>query len=199
VKNLASQIKLADTDSLWKQLREGDRNGLEGLYRHFAKSLFQYGLSMVADQDFIEDCIQEVFIDIWKYHKNLQQAENIKLYFFKSLRHKIYRESQKEKKWNKVEAGQELESFCFTESQESHIISIQREELLQKKLAMALQELPVRQKEVIQYLFFENFSYEETSIIMGINLRSVYTLAWKAIANLKKILLSIFILGHVCL
>src|SRR5690554_5318087 len=107
---------------------------------------------MVADQDFIEDCIQEVFIDIWKYHKNLQQAENVKLYFFKSLRHKIYRESQKEKKWKKVEVGHHLESCFFTESEESKIIDVQRKELLQRKLAMALQELPARQKEVIQYL-----------------------------------------------
>src|SRR5690606_12479043 len=106
--------------------------------------------------------------------------------------------NQKEKKWNKVAVGQHLESCFVAESEESKIIGIQREALVQKKLAMALGELPFRQKEVIQYLFFENFSYEETSILMGINLRSVYTLAWKAIANLKKILLSIFILGHVC-
>src|SRR5690554_5994549 len=97
MKNKASEIELENVYNLWRRLKEGDRNGLEGLYRHFAKALFQYGLSMVPDHDFIQDCIQEVFIDIWKYHKNLQQAENVKLYFFRSLAHKIYRENKRKK------------------------------------------------------------------------------------------------------
>jgi len=49
----------------------------------------------------------------------------------------------------------------------------------------------VRQKQVIHLLFFEQIAYEEVSKLMGINLRSVYTLAWKAIANLKKHIVSV--------
>ncbi len=83
-------MELVDVDHLWNDLREGDKNGLEGIYRHFAKGLFQHGLSMVGDSDFVQDCIQEVFIDLWKYHKNLQQADNVKLYLFRSLSHKNF-------------------------------------------------------------------------------------------------------------
>ncbi len=175
-------------------LKEGDRNGLEGLYRHFSRQLFQYGLSIDPDQDFVKDCIQDVFIDLWKYHKNLQKADNIKVYLFKSLSHKIFRESKKENKWKKEEIKENQEACFFTESIESELIDIQRDENLRKKLAIALGNLPHRQKEVIQYLFFENFSYEEVSKIMGINLRSVYTLAWKAISSLKKFILSVFLM-----
>ncbi len=175
-------------------LKEGDRNGLEGLYRHFSRQLFQYGLSIDSDQDFVQDCIQEVFIDLWKYHKNLQKADNVKVYLFKSLSHKIFRENKKENKWKKVEITEKQEACYFTESVESELIGIQRDENLRKKLAIALGNLPDRQKEVIQYLFFENFSYEEVSKIMGINLRSVYTLAWKAISGLKKYILSVFLM-----
>lgn len=60
-------------------------------------------------------------------------------------------------------------------------------------LMAALEKLPMRQKEVIAYLFFENHSYEDTSKIMGINVQSVYTLAWKAISNLKKKLLFLWV------
>ncbi len=167
---------------------------MEGLYRHFSRQLFQYGLSIDPDQDFVKDCIQDVFIDLWKYHKNLQKADNIKVYLFKSLSHKIFRESKKENKWKKEEIKENQEACFFTESIESELIDIQRDENLRKKLAIALGNLPHRQKEVIQYLFFENFSYEEVSKIMGINLRSVYTLAWKAISSLKKFILSVFLM-----
>jgi RNA polymerase sigma factor (sigma-70 family) len=194
VKRLIAITDLGDIDGLWLRLREGDRSGLEGLYRHFAKPLFQHGLSMVPDGDFVQDCIQEVFIDLWRYHKNLQKADNVKTYLFRSLSHKMFRENKKEKKWKK-EGVLEHPEFCFyTESKEDEMINYQRDELLQKKLAKAMHELPSRQKEVINYMFFENFSYEETSKIMGINLRSVYTLAWKAISNLKKTILSIILM-----
>src|SRR5690606_27331346 len=61
----ASKIELGDVDFLWKELQDGDRSGLEGLYRHFAKALFRYGLSMVPDQDFVQEC------NIQKNHQNL--------------------------------------------------------------------------------------------------------------------------------
>jgi len=193
MKNIAFPIENIELDSLWLLLKDGERKGLEGLYRNFSKELFQFGLSIDPDQDFVQDCIQEVFIDLWKYHKNLQKADNVKVYLFKSLSHKIFRESKKENKWKKVKINENQEACFFTESIESELINIQRDENLQKKLAFALGNLPHRQKEVIQYLFFENFSYEEVSKIMMINLRSVYTLAWKAISSLKKFILSVFL------
>ena len=193
MKNHAPKIELDDVDLLWKELQEGARSGLEGLYRHFSRQLFRHGLSMMPDPDFVQDCIQEVFIDLWKYHKNLQKADNVKLYLFRSLSHKMFREDKKDRKWKKEDIGNHLESCFFIESKETELIVEQGEELIQRRLAAALQELPLRQKEVIQYLFFENFSYEEVSRLMGINLRSVYTLAWKAVSNLKKVMVSIFI------
>src|SRR5690606_2077882 len=118
--------------------------------------------------------------------KSLPKAENVKLYLFRSLSHKIFREAKKAKKGKTSEAEIQLEMPIFTESRENELIGIQRDEQLQNKMALAMKKLPIRQKEVLQYLFFENFSYEETSKVMGINLRSVYTLAWKAILRLKK-------------
>lgn len=181
-------------NDFWIMLQSGDRIGLEGLYKLFSHELFRFGLSMVNDQDFVQDCIQEVFIDLWKYHKTLQQANNVKVYLFKSLSRKISKATSKEKKWRKEEIKEDNLSGYFLESIESKIINSQKGEDLQRKIAKALQKLPVRQKEVILYLYFEDFSYEEVSKMMGINLRSVYTLAWKAISSLKKSVISIVVL-----
>ncbi len=187
----ANPISCIDRDSLWQLLREGERNGLEGLYRLYSKELFKYGLALVNDEDFVQDCIQEVFIDLWKYHDNLQKAENVKVYLFRSLSHKIYRESKKRAKWKWEELGEDSFGDLSVESKEGELISVQQEKYLQIKLALGLEKLPLRQKQVIQLLYFEQFSYEEVSKMMGINLRSVYTLAWKAVASLKKYVVSL--------
>jgi len=175
-------------------LKSGDRIGLEGLYKMYSIDLFKFGLSMVADEDFVQDCIQDVFIDLWKYHRTLQQANNVKVYLFKSLSRKICNETSKEKKWKKEQIKDKNIAGYYLESIESTIISNQKEEDLKHKIARALQNLPTRQKEVLLYLFFEDFSYEEVSKMMGINLRSVYTLAWKAISTLKKNIISVFLI-----
>jgi len=180
-------------NELWAILQLGDRVGLEGLYKLFSHDLFKFGLSMVSDEDFIQDCVQEVFIDLWKYHKTLQQANNVKVYLFKSLSRKISKESSKDKKWKKEPIKEYNTSSYRIESIESIIINDQDEGDIKYRIASSLKNLPARQKEVILYLFFENFSYEEVSKMMGINLRSVYTLAWKAISTLKKIALSFFL------
>jgi RNA polymerase sigma factor (sigma-70 family) len=187
-------------EDFWMMLQSGDRIGLEGLYKLFSHDLFRFGLSMVTDEDFVQDCIQEVFIDLWKYHNTLQQANNVKVYLFKSLSRKISKASSKEKKWRKEEIKENNTPGYFIESIESNIINSQKDEDLQRKIAKALQHLPTRQKEVILYLFFEDFSYEEVSKMMGINLRSVYTLAWKAISTLKKsVLFVILIMDFFCM
>jgi len=176
-------------ESYWKMLLNGDRSGLEGIYRSSIKDLIQFGYSIVKDDDLIKDLIQEVFLDLWKYHANLPATEKVKHYLFKCLSNKIAKSFKEDKRRTKIN----LEGSHFQEKQmesiESKLIHLNREEEVQQQLSRAMSKLPIRQKEVINCLFFEKFTYEDTSKVMELNLRSVYTLAWKAISSLKKSLI----------
>jgi RNA polymerase sigma factor (sigma-70 family) len=186
MKNLNSPQDKDQVNLLWSRLKLGDRKGLEGIYLIFSKILFKYGLAIYPNENFIQDCIQEIFIDLWNYRKGLKQVENVKVYLLKILSNKIFKEIKKERKRGEVFSeevkGSELHVACI----ETEVINYQSELIIQKKIAEAIDSLPLRQKEIILYLFFENLSYEEVSIIMDINLKSSYTLAWKAISSLKK-------------
>ena len=52
---------------LWNDLRNGEEAALAKLLRIYAKSLISYGRKMVNDDALIEDCIQEVFIQLCKH------------------------------------------------------------------------------------------------------------------------------------
>ena len=80
-------------------------------------------------------------------------------------------------------------------SLESHLIAAQTTRENKLKILKSLEKLPARQKEVLHLLFDDGFSYEETAEIMGINVRSVYTLAWKGISSLKKCIKDFLIIG----
>ena len=140
----------------------------------------------------MQDCIQEVYVDLWKYHQSLGKVAHVKAYLLRALSHKIFKENRNKIKKMTVDWDDSIVNSFAIESIESEIIDVQRKQKLQFKLAVELDKLPMRQKQVINLLFFEQLSYEEVSRHMGINLRSVYTLAWKAIARLKKYIVSTF-------
>lgn len=165
--------------SLWSQIKKSEREGLEALYKKYIQELFRLGMSIKGDRSLVKDCIQEVFLKIWQYRYTMKTTDNVKLYLFKCLSNKIRKEVGKDKK----RYGQlNLEWADSLPSEKEEEGSFEK----RKDLMEALESLPARQHEVIHLLYFENHSYEDISIIMGINVQSVYTLSWKAIANLKK-------------
>ena len=180
-------------DVLWEQIKSGDKSGMEGLYIKYSQQLFGLGMSIKNDRSFIKDCIHEVFVTIWGYRNSLQDTDNIKLYLFKCLTNKIHKEISKDKRRYSQESIADYEAAQAVEISVADIYPSQIDEKKRMALMGALEKLSARQKEVIQLLFFENQTYEEVSEIMGINVQSVYTLAWKAISNLRKCL--VFFLG----
>lgn len=179
---------------LWSQLREGDRFGLEQIYLKYSQELFRYGMAIKANRSFIKDCLQELFIDLWKYRGSLSQTDNVKVYLFRSLSNKINKEITRDQKMFLDSEVSDFETVYIEASVEDKFIDLQRDELLQLRLAGALEKLPNRQREVIQLLFFETLSYEDTSKILGITIDSTYTLAWKAINSMKKCILVVLFL-----
>lgn len=183
----------------WQALISGDRTGLKSLYAHYINELHRYGMALHPNKSLVKDCVQDVFVSLWKYRDNLKAGVNVKLYLFKSLGNRIQKELAKERKRYHSDSAEQFEYLLLSDSFEKKMIKEQHLALLKKKLANSMEALPIRQREVLILIFFENLAYEKVSEIMGINVRSVYTLAWKAISSLKKsmtavslILLSLF-------
>ena len=170
----------------WNKIKGGDKAGLEGLYTLFIHEMMAFGLSIVSDRSLVKDCIQELFIEIWRYRKNGNEVKNVKTYVFRSLANKINKEITKEKKRHAKEQAEGFQALYFRNDAEVGVINLQEEETANKRLLDALEKLPSRQRQVLGYVFFESLSNDQISKLMGINVQSVYTLTWKAICNLKK-------------
>lgn len=188
------KYKITSDTLLWNNFRSGDDKSFENIYRSHIKLLYNYGSKFTNDKEFVLDCIQEVFVDIFIHRQNLGETSNIKLYLFISLKRKLIRYLHKN---SLVQSFPDDElPFLAIYSTEEEISSQESETEMINKLSKALTTLSPRQKEAIYLRFVSGLKYEEICQILDLNYQSVRNLVYRAMEKLRKILvcLSFFIL-----
>ncbi len=175
--------QLPDKD-IWTALQKGEKKALEYIYCRYVNDLYNYGMKIEANHPLVKDCIQELFVEIWKNRGKLSMTDNIKFYLLKALKFKLYHPFSKELTY--CHSNLESSAVEVVLSPETILIQGQHQEEQMLRLHQAMKQLPTRQQEILHLLFFEGLSYEQVSDIMAIRIRSVYTLAWKSLAALRK-------------
>ena len=174
----------ANNDSiLWQKVKAGDTLAFNHLYSQYVNPLFSFGLMYSNDKELIKDSIHDLFLELYKYRKNLADNDNIKRYIFKSFKRKIYQNQQKKQKikWDDTgEISQTIDSKLAT------TIIFNEEDELTSKLLQAIEELPERQRKALILKFQIELPYQEVAEILGISVESTRTLIYRAIKSLRK-------------
>jgi RNA polymerase sigma factor (sigma-70 family) len=171
-------------EELWQSFKLGNEIAFGKIYDQYFNSLYNYGIKISRDKQLVKDCIQELFIELWRYKANLALVNSIKYYLFKSLRRKLVREIQNKGIFSDISA--EEYHFEMVLPYESLIVQKQISEEQSKELLKALNSLSKRQKEAIFLKFYENLSYQEVASIMSITVKSVYKVILSGIDSLRK-------------
>lgn len=171
---------------LWNELRSGNKSALEQIYTSNFDDLFAYGKKFSSDISIIEDCIQELFIDLWSKRSSLSETDKIKPYLYVSLRRKIIALIKKSRNLTGVEL--EDKHFEASLSIEDLLISEELSQEKKDKIKSAFESLSDRQKEILYLKFYSQFDYEAISEIMDMNYQSARNLVSRAIAKLSKVL-----------
>lgn len=178
----ASRIITSD-NKLWDEFVSGSDDAFKTIYDSQIQLLFKFGLHFTRNEDLIQDCIHDLFIDLFKYRLKLMKTNNIKLYLFTSLKHKIIRVLSKEARY--IELNSENLPFSYSlsseEDQESELKSL-RFELIEK----AMSELSNRQREAIYLRYVSEMSYEEISDVLHLNYQSARNLIYRGIEKLRE-------------
>lgn len=187
---------------LWSDFKSGNKDAFAFIYTTYFHILFRYGKKIKNDEDLIQDCIQEVFIELLKKRENLSETDSIKYYLFKSLRRKISNTLIKQTKGTTTNYGfvngwtedywHEIELPFEVTLINDQVEKEQREEILR-----ALDLLTKSQRKAVYLKFFDNLSYAEIATEMSVRIDSVYNLISKASfflkSNIKKIYTVVFL------
>ena len=177
---------------LWTSLKKGDRNALGKLFSVYYPLLINYGSKLCPDHQLLEDCIQDLFADIWQ-SQAASEVESVKAYLFKALKYKIFKKQRN--RLFKSHNGELPDEMPFEISHETFLVEQQENKDRARKLIDVLSQLPNRQREVIYLKIFQELSYEEVSDIMNINYQVCRNLMSQAIKTLRKLLVTLTVLA----
>lgn len=183
---LQQHNNLYQPDEIWCQFLQGDRAAFEQLFDLHAPSLYHYGRKITEDTCLVEDCIQDLFLELWQRRERLSPVNSVRHYLLKSLKRRIL---QAKEQCTNLSAYTE-QNLNSEPSYETQLIQLQTSQEQKEKLAMALSHLTEQQKKVIYLKYYEKLSYDEIATVLSLNKRTVYNLVSLAISELQKVLIN---------
>jgi RNA polymerase sigma factor (sigma-70 family) len=176
-------INTPPDENIWRSFKDGDTAAFDALYRFYAAALLNYGNKISSDRTLVEDSIQDLFFELWKNRQRTSEPKSIRLYLFKALRYKIYRNIKANDFTNALDI--ELHPELSFPSHESKLIGIEVESLQMENLRTLIRQLPGRQQEAINLRYYHGFSNDEIAAIMGVNYQSACNFIFAALRKLK--------------
>ena len=171
---------------LWIAFKNGDKKSFSELFRRYYSLLFRYGSKLCQDPDLLEDCIQELFLELWQ-SRSATQVQSVKAYLLRALKYKIFKLNRNEKARQMSEISDEM---AFELSPENFLINKQEDKQKLVIIIEAIQQLPNRQREIVYLKLYHGLSYDELSEVMQINYQAARNLFYQAIKSLRNILVN---------
>lgn len=168
-------------------MQENSKDKIHLYYREYYRTLFNYGIKLIHNEELVRDCIQDCFYDLWAYPGKFDKVEKPKNYLIGTLRNLILKQIAQHKKNSELHA---IDSFEI--SVEDAIVDHETVRISTNKLQQAIQTLTPKQKEVLYLRFYEGLSYDEIEKITNTNYQSIRNLLSKTIKNLRKAVLMFF-------
>lgn len=175
--------------NLWNSFLKGDKLAFERLYKQYADHLLRYGLKISGDRRLLEDCMHDLFVELWSSRSRLSPLpdENIKFYLFKALRYKILQSKKASDAIDFVE-WDDFTRFPSANLSENETDSREREDATSTQLRKEIKKLPKRQQEAIYLRFYQQFTNDEVAVIMGVTYQSACRFIYKGLKVLHEVI-----------
>lgn len=167
---------------LVRELQDGNADALFDLMSIYYKDFFCYGLRLTADSELTKDIIQQFIIHIWSCREKFREISQVEHYIFVAYKRFLIRQCRKEASIKLLQTDE----FALADvSYEDLMIQRQQNSLLQSLLKQAVDNLPERQRQLIELRYFEHKGFDEIARITSLSVRTVYNTLFEALKKLR--------------
>lgn len=177
---------LIPTDALlWHRLIDGDESAFSKLFERYYPTLLRYGKSCMSDSDRVQDCIQDVFADVWLYRSSLDKSALVKAYLLACVRKRIARFHARDHIFRHITTLEAID-FSISFTVEDRLIAHEETASRVHQLNRQLNSLPPRQKEALYLRYHQGLNTEQIAEVLNINYQSANNLLHRAMEHLRR-------------
>jgi len=165
---------------LVENLVKGDKYAFESIFKKYYAPLLAYGKQYVELADAQEN-VQDLMLWLWNNRENLYFSTSLKSYLFAAVRNRCLTAIKKEK--TKASSFYEL-SLLSGFAQSSQDLYFEKE--LKEKIDKAIANLPNSFREAFELNRFENLTYKEIALKLGVSPKTVDYRIQQALKILRK-------------
>jgi RNA polymerase sigma-70 factor (family 1) len=168
---------------LLQQLSHNDQAAFTAIYQRYWKSLFREAMNVLRSQKEAEDCVQELFVSLWKRRESLSVNTSLGAYLHTAVRYKCIDIIERD-----MVRGGYLEDFTSYMADHQLMPSIE-EEMYARDLAanidQVMDKMPNKMREVFRLSRHEQLTHREIADRLHISEETVKKQIYLALKLLK--------------
>jgi RNA polymerase sigma-70 factor, ECF subfamily len=169
--------------SLITKCRNGDSSAFSPLIRTYRKQLFSYLFRLCGNREEAEDLFQDTLIKAWKGINNYSERHKFSSWLF-AIAHNTAMDALRKRKKENVFAEIELDELQHSDNPHNELINLERSQKLKK----AVEELPLKQKEVFLLRINSGMKFKEIAKLTNEPLNTVLSHMHYSINKIKYLL-----------
>jgi len=161
---------------------QGVEDLFEQVFRSHFKSLHAYACTIMRDPMPAEEIVQNIFLKLWEKKDEITIKENISVYLYRA----VHNESLNYLRHRRVRSAYQsyaMRQHKQTEQEKPAEKVVMKE--LEKKLEIALQELPEQCRTIFQLSRYEDLKYREIADKLGLSVKTIENQMGKALRLLR--------------
>lgn len=179
------------------KIRSGDKQAFEMLFFEYHNSLIRFANTITKSRELARDCVQDVFLKIWRNKEEWDIQYSLKAYLYQSVRNQALNLLEKQKARYRLKENYQKESHDFLEHSGTMKISndhLSEKEIKQlKRIWELVEEMPERRRLAFDLNRRHGLSYKEISKVLNISRKTVENHIGQAIKYIReKIILEDF-------
>ena len=173
-----------DISEVFLTVKAGGRSAFDQLQRQLEPAVRRFVQRLVGFIEAEDEIIQEAFLALYLNRRRLQNADHVRPFLFKAVRHRCYDWWRRKKRvaFVPLDGVAPLADPVSAADEQVHW------SMLQTRVQAAMERLPEAQRQTLILHFEENLTYEQVAAAMGVEVGTVKSRIFYGRKNLRDLL-----------
>lgn len=166
-----------------RRIRNGDEKAFEELFFKYYQNLCGFAVKFVKSREGAKDCVQEVFLKIWRNRDDWEINYSLPVYLYRAVRNQALNKIEKQENYREYARQYYEEGYCDDAGTEE--LSNDDSRIIAQIWIIA-EQMPERRRTVFELHRKHGLSYKEISKVMNITRKTVENHMGRALQDIRE-------------